>query len=254
MESVLPPANGEDEIDRSTRRTRNLSRSRSFDIIQSRHDSSFAFDIDTLAASIILSELDIENHMNCLFEDSDNIMQKQLFPQSLPWHNLKAPLLRNLPRDIEDMKCIWYASDGGDGDLFRASVDAGPHGFGMFDMNGLRIDIKGSANDTLAAPYPAFNPADQDFTNVRTIPSPVKRRRVSASDSLPNGSPIPSKRHHAKSSDYTVDNPGGHKAPFSQKNNVYGASARRSVDPGVIELAGTCLILNFSFIFDLSCD
>lgn len=212
---ILPPS--DEEVDRNTRRTRKVTRSRSFDNMQHQRHGIVVHDTETFASSLILSQLDEEEYERAVLVDSENIMQRHLLPKSLPWCNTRVPLLRNLPRDIEDMKCMWYASDGGDGDLFRSDVNEGPHGFGMFDMNGLRIDIKGGVHSSQAPSDTTAVPTrGQDIINSSPGPSPGKRR-VSPSET--------EKRNDEMS-------------PFSRIDLPYTASARRSTDPGIIELTG----------------
>lgn len=183
---------------------------------QHQHHGVVVHDTETFATSLMLSQLDNEEYEKAVLVDSENIMQRHLLPKSIPWCNIRVPLLRNLPRDIEDMKCLWYACDGGDGDLFRSDVNEGPHGFGMFDMNGLRIDMKGGVNNSqVTSDSTAVPTRGQDIINSSPGPSPGKRR-VSSSE---------------------IEKSSYEQSPFCQSNLPYTASARRSDDPGVIELA-----------------
>jgi hypothetical protein len=183
--------------------------------MQQQQNGIVVHDTEAFASSLILSQLDDKEYEKAVLVDSENIMRRHLLPKSIPWCNIRVPLLRNLPRDIEDMKCLWYVCDGGDGDLFRSDVNEGPHGFGMFDMNGMRIDIKGGVNKTHVSSDSSAAPTQgQDIIN--SSPASPGKRRVSSSEI-------------EKSND---------QYPFSQIDLQYTASARRSTDPGIIELAG----------------
>ena len=226
-EKVPQSTTGGSEPHAAARRTRNAVRG--WDNEGSEHQYlAPKEDGDLAAASMILSRMDEWSYERAAYDDADRIMQNHILPKSLPWHKPNVPLLRSLPRDIEDMQGVWHAGDDGEDSVFRNGMNSGPFGFGMFDMGGLRKDdVKGTRADTIIATKPSTRSTGtpQLGPEANANPSPTRRRfnkeEVSASDE-DSESPIPG-------------------------NDKFDAAARRSDDPGVIELVGENLNAMFSF-------
>lgn len=158
------------------------------------------------AASMILSRIDSESYEKAVVFDTERILQRHVLPKSFVWNKPRIQLLRTLPRDIEDMPGILSA--GGYSPFLRSSTNDGPFGYGMFDMGGLRRkDVKGAIG--------------ADTINMAR----------SGSISRDNDSPM-------SPSDQTSDNDTSDEHEYPLKCSVdYEAAARRSHDPGIIELA-----------------
>jgi len=160
------------------------------------------------AACMILSQIDEGAYERAVVADTEKILRQNLLPKSFLWYKPRAELLRAVPRDIEDMPGILNAGRGYS--CFEASdINAGPFGFGMFDMGGVRKEeAKVTSNDT----------------NTTTRPRVIEGE--------PTWSPSKSKNNENTNSSY--DNEDGN--PLSSFVE-YQAAARRSEDPGIIQLA-----------------
>jgi len=161
-------------------------------------------------ASIILSRIDEQSYEHAAWEDADRVMEKYILPKSLPWSKPRVPLLRSLPRDIEDMQGVWHASEDVEGDVYRQNINSGLLGYGMFDMGGLcKDDVKGTRADTIIA----------SKVSIGSVPlSPTRTRRTNIKDEP--SAPSEESESNIECSDTLT------------------AAARRSEDPGIIELTG----------------
>ena len=163
---------------------------------------------------MILSRIDTESYEHAAWEDADRIMRNHILPRSLPWHKPRVPLLRSLPRDIEDMQGVWHAGNDEEDEVFREHDNSGPFGHGMFDMGGLtKDDVKGTRADTIIASKP-ISTAMRNETPV----SPGKKRRLDSVDEY--------------------DSCDGESDSIVHCSNKFHAAARRGNDSGVIELTG----------------
>lgn len=61
--------------------------------------------------------------------DTKLVLENYVFPMSFPWYKPKAPLIRTVPRDIDDMPGLWFA-----GDVRMHGGEKGLLGFGAFDQ------------------------------------------------------------------------------------------------------------------------
>ena len=195
---------------RAVRRTRNTGRH--WDGHGSQHESlTPKQDAIDSVASIILSKIDEQSYEHAAWEDADRVMQKHVLPKSLPWSKPRVPLLRSLPRDIEDLQGVWHASEDIEGDVYRRNINSGLLGYGMFDMGGLCKDVaKGIRADTIIASKLSIG-SDTPL-------SPARTRRTNS-----------------------IDEPGVTKEEIespSECSDTLTAAARRSDDPGIIELTG----------------
>lgn len=126
------------------------------------------------AAAMILSRIDKRSYKRAVLLDSDRIMKRNLLPKSFPWHRPPAPILRTVPRDIEDMTGVLHA---GIEDEKTAPFDLGqgPHGFGLFNQGGKQGNESKSENQGIprdkisAAARRSCDPGVIDF-NVKVPP------------------------------------------------------------------------------------
>lgn len=79
---------------------------------------------------MILSKLDEESYQQSLSEDTEQLLQNRVFPKCFPWHDARAPLLRFLARDIDDMPGILFAEDE---IICPFGTQAGYFGYGRFE-------------------------------------------------------------------------------------------------------------------------
>ena len=196
---------------RPARRTRNTGR------FYDEHGSSFTpkHDAIDLFASMILSKIDEESYEHAAWEDADRVMQNHVLPKCLPWSKPRVPLLRNLPRDIEDMQGVWHAGEDAEGVGYRKHINSGSLGYGMYDMGGLsKDDVKGTRAETIIAAKPSIGNSDTPL-------SPARTRRMSSNEDA-----------GATSSKEESE------IPLEYSDDTLTAAARRSDDPGIIELTG----------------
>jgi len=215
--SAQSPVDPQDSVSkrepRATRRTRNTTRGWGDDsdpnrFLAPKEDRTMSM------AAMILAGIDADSYEYAAWDDADFIMKNHVLPKSLPWHKPRVPLLRTLPRDIEDMQGVWHAGDDSD-DINRKHVNSGSFGYGMFDMGGLlKEDVKGTRAETIIAK--PSNPM------VAAIPLSPAKRRFGAGG-----------REDGNSSANDEDN----EIPCQIFDQI-DAAARRSIDPGVIELTG----------------
>jgi len=174
---------------------------------------------------MILSRIDADSYEHAAWDDADYIMKNHILPKSLPWHKPRVPLLSSLPRDIEDMQGVWHAGDVGEDGGCSNHINNGYFGYGMYDMGGLlKEDVKGTRAETIIAK--PSNPM------VNAKPLSPSKRRLSVS-SREDGSA----------------NDDQNEIPF-QRSDQIDAAARRSEDPGIIELTGECVLRVEKLHFD----
>jgi hypothetical protein len=200
-----------------TRRTRNASRGWDVDDDHQRYQQSKE-DRTVSMASMILARIDGDAYEQAAWDDADCIMKNHVLPNCLPWNKPRVPLLRSLPRDIEDMQGVWHAGDDGEDGDYSNHNNSGPFGYGMHEMGGLlKEDVKGTRAETIIA-KPSTNPMANN--------------------------PLPLSPHKRLLSFSGIDEPSGlsdeqNEIPFQCSDKI-DAAARRSEDPGIIELAGEC--------------
>ena len=102
---------------------------------------------------MILSRIDQRSHDRASLLDADRIMKIHLLPKSIPWHKPPAPLLRTVPRDIEDMPGVLYSGIEEE-KTAPFLLDRGPHGFGLFDQGGKKsVSTNGKRLESKAVPF-----------------------------------------------------------------------------------------------------
>lgn len=169
-----------------------------------------------VGAALLLARIDEKSYEKAVLDDADRIMQKYLLPKSLPWSKPRVPLLRTLPRDIEDMPGIWHA--GAEEDMSRLDSNFGRFGFGMFDMGGLRTaDVKGTRADTIISAR--VSP-----------PSPITR--------APPISPRKRRYHKGRNKEDCSGDEDECGTIHTYNVDKFDAAARRSSDRGIVELRG----------------
>eukprot|EP00559_Dactyliosolen_fragilissimus_P000058 CAMPEP_0184874048 /NCGR_PEP_ID=MMETSP0580-20130426/42177_1 /TAXON_ID=1118495 /ORGANISM="Dactyliosolen fragilissimus" /LENGTH=276 /DNA_ID=CAMNT_0027377015 /DNA_START=59 /DNA_END=886 /DNA_ORIENTATION=- len=184
-------------------------------------------------AATILSILDEGAHEEAIYDDSERILQNFLLPRSLPWHKPKVTISRTLPRDIDDMRCIWYACD----DICSVPHGSvgGAFGFGSFDQGFYRPRIDPENQDmNMKASSPHENPQDRFFGEDKGSVLPENGNELKNCDNVDQlfeggntGSIITG-----------LNNDSGPGPPFFYGcNNKIVAAARRSFDSGIIDLA-----------------
>lgn len=159
------------------------------------------------AAAMILSQLD-EHSYNCaVITDSFTIMENHTFPKSFPWHKPRAPLLQTLPRDIDDMPGVLHVGHQRQHSAF--GFNTGMFGFGAFDQGGTRK--KDTSENSKISSHAVRQALVVRDDNVSLSPKKVQRTEgpVESCEDLLTG--------------------------FEKLR----AAARRSNDPGVIELTVT---------------
>jgi len=194
---------------RPARRTRNTGR------FYDEHGSSFTpkHDAIDLFASMILSKIDEESYEYAAWEDADRVMQNHVLPKCLPWSKPRVPLLRTLPRDIEDMQGVWHAGEDAEGVGYRKHINSGLLGYGMYDMGGLsKDDVRGTRAETIIAAKPSIGNSDTPL-------SPTRTRRMNSNEEA-----VASAQEESE-------------IPLEYSDTLT-AAARRSDDPGIIELTG----------------
>jgi hypothetical protein len=176
-------------------------------------------DKDDFVASMILSTLDTESYEEAAWEDADRIMKNHILPKCLPWSKPRVPLLRSIPRDIEDMLGVLHAGDDEEGDSYRKDFNSGRLGYGMFDMGGLcKEDVKGTVAESVVT-----KPTTNNATGEKATPM-----KSSSNENDTN--------NHVDDQNYNVENEDS--LNVSSNNPTFVAAARRSDCPGVIELTG----------------
>lgn len=170
--------------------------------------------LDTLA-TMILSRVDEVEHEKAVWEDADRVMRNHILPKTLPWAKPRIELLRSLPRDIEDMPGVWHAGEDQSGDVYRKDINSGLFGFGMHDSGGLlKADLSTTTPQVSFSPKPGTGISDMPSSPTRT---PTRRRAAIGAEEI---------LHHF------------HEETNLECNDTFTAAARRSEDPGIIELAG----------------
>lgn len=164
---------------------------------------------------MILSALDMDSYEEAAWEDADRVMKNHILPKCLPWSKPMVPLLRSLPRDIEDMLGVLHAGDDEEGDSYRKDFNTGRLGYGMFDMGGLcKDDVKGTLAESAAT-----KPINNGTTGEK-------------------GAAIKSSSNDTHPDDQNHCNENEDNMYASSSNPAFIAAARRSECPGVIELTG----------------
>jgi len=203
---------------RGTRRKRTSSNTTKTGNHNSRHDDVCGLydetkeDKDDYVASMILSMLDMESYEEAAWEDADRIMKNHILPKCLLWAKPQVPLLRSLPRDIEDMLGVLHAGDDEEGDPYRKDSNSGRLGYGMFDMGGLcKVGVKGTLAESVIT-----KPIGEIVTAIKS-PSKEKGNSTNTND----------QNYHVENEDDVYP---------SSYNPAFVAASRRSEFPGVIEL------------------
>jgi len=157
------------------------------------------------AATMVLSGVDVQSYESAVIEDSYTIMENHTFPKSFPWHKPRAPLLQALPRDIDDMPGVLHAGHPRQHSAF--GFNNGVFGFGAFDQGGSRKVTSENSK----------------------ITTPAVRQILVARDS---SVPLSPKKCQKEGPMESCED-------FLAGSERLRAAARRSNDPGVIELTVT---------------
>ena len=64
-------------------------------------------DSDVLA----LASLDEDSHQRARLRDANTYMNEVLFPLTFPWYNSREPLVKTIPRDIDELYAVVYADN-----------------------------------------------------------------------------------------------------------------------------------------------
>lgn len=163
-------------------------------------NSEYSMVVKEFEASV-LSSLDRSSYELALGDDTKLVMENYLLPISIPWYKPKAPMIRTMPRDIDDMPGLWFA----DGVRMHQGSERGLMGFGAFDqgLHGYEQLRKGCSEKCIL---------DAPETFVADIP----HTDPCLPDDLLSALPV------------------GHE--YNQ-NTTFIVSARRSADPGVMEIS-----------------
>lgn len=68
---------------------------------------TYVVDSDVLA----LASLDEDSHQRARLRDANTYMNEVLFPLTFPWYNSREPLVKTIPRDIDELYAVVYADN-----------------------------------------------------------------------------------------------------------------------------------------------
>ena len=66
---------------------------------------AYVMDSEVLA----LAGLDVDSHQKARLRDANTYMDEVLFPITFPWYNSREPLVKTIPRDIDELYAVIYA-------------------------------------------------------------------------------------------------------------------------------------------------
>lgn len=78
--------------------------------------------------SLLLARVDDRAYRCALIRDANQIVERITLPMSFPWHHTILPVVRNIPRDIDEMPALLCIEDEG-----LSAFENGPLGYGGFE-------------------------------------------------------------------------------------------------------------------------
>lgn len=133
----------------------------------------------------LLASVDEHAYERAILQDADRMLESYVFPMCFPWNHQVPSIIKNMPRDIDELHAITHVED----ELYTPFGDDGTFGFGGFEVGKDRKSATAAADpqcqELRAASRRSDDPGVMELTILSKDPAPLPFRKIRSHPSTP---------------------------------------------------------------------